>query len=240
MKSLFDKGIKICFSHDFSTVCPSLSGKYFQFSCLLCPKILNWYKTNIFETLKTEMFLALTFLLILISAEIFPIHVTFAVFFTQILAVWIWTINLNKYSLLWHINVFDYCHYGCPGVLDSQNLGNSYVCMKGAFGIRQEKLRNSLNVYPAEKRKKSSNVYLFRNPAPNIKQVSSKRNWKGLSKHGTPKYMCYIHENLTVAQLSWHTAVHQRGPSIRSPSTTRSRPLFLVAFNIYLPPQCAN
>ena len=47
---------------------------------------------------------------------------------------------------------------------------------KGAFGIRRERLRNSLNVYPAEKRRKSSNVYLFRNPVRNIKQVSSKRN----------------------------------------------------------------
>ena len=83
---------------------------------------------------------------------------------------------------------------------------------KGAFGIRRERLRNSLNVYPAEKRRKSSNVYLFRNPARNIKQVSSKRNWKGLSKHGTPKYMCYIRENLTVAQLPTHTHTHSCRP----------------------------
>jgi hypothetical protein len=48
-------------------------------------------------------------------------------------------------------------------------------------------------------------VYLFRNPARNIKQVSSKQKREGLSKHGTPKYMCYIHENVTVAHTHTHT-----------------------------------
>ena len=166
----------------------------------------------------------------------------------------IWTLNLNKCNLFWQITVCDYCHYGCPGVLDSQNLWHTSVCSKGAFGIRRERLRNSLNVYPAEKKGRVHGVYLFRNPARNIKQASSKQKWKGLSKHGTPKYMCYIHKNLTVAQLPpppphtphthththTHTAVDQRWPNIRSPSTSRSRPLFLVAINIYLPPQYDN
>jgi hypothetical protein len=185
------------------------------------------------------MFLAKTFSLILISTELFSClphpRELYSIFY-QILAVWICMLNLNKYNLWWQINVFDYCHYGCPGVLDSQNLWNSYVCAKGVFGIRRERLRNSLNVYPTEKRRKSSRVYLFRFPARNVKQVSFKRNWKAYQNMLLTN-ICGIFMKIWLLHRYPHTAVYQWGPSNRSPTTSRSRPLFLVAFNIYLSPQ---
>jgi hypothetical protein len=160
---------------------------------------------NIFETLKTEMFLALTFPLILISTELFTSTWPSEYFCIQILAVWICKLNLNNENLLWQITVCHYWHYGCPGVLDSQNVWNSYVCIKWTFGIRREILRNSFKLYPAEKIKKELTAFI----SFEIRSEISSRyhpNWteKAYQNMALPN-MCFTHENLTVAQFPIHT-----------------------------------